>query len=224
MSDPLTPESIAEQVAADWDGDESVKAACLRAAQLCAQQSSARIEILEASCAAMREALERIQEGKGDYSLDPFQHASNTIDAMKELARDALANPAGSELLERLAEAHLASTNKVINEIAEVTRTRTAERDTAIAENAALRRDLEATGRVVLARDDTIAALRGKVEKLMTKIACAWTVDEDNGSYDTTCNRKFVLTDGTPEGNEYFFCPGCGNAVEVLTRKELGEP
>ena len=36
-------------------------------------------------------ALEEIAEGAGPYSMDPLQHASNTIEAMKELARAALA-------------------------------------------------------------------------------------------------------------------------------------
>lgn len=41
------------------------------------------------------EALEEIAEGKGRYSTDPFQHAINTIDDMKELARKALAKARG---------------------------------------------------------------------------------------------------------------------------------
>lgn len=40
-----------------------------------------------------REALTEIAEGKGPFSRDPLTHASNTIDAMKELARQALEAP-----------------------------------------------------------------------------------------------------------------------------------
>jgi hypothetical protein len=35
-------------------------------------------------------ALEEIAKGAGPYSLDPFKHACNTIDAMKRLAVEAL--------------------------------------------------------------------------------------------------------------------------------------
>lgn len=40
---------------------------------------------------ALVKALEEIAEGKGRFSRDQFEHARNTIDDMKELARDALA-------------------------------------------------------------------------------------------------------------------------------------
>lgn len=39
----------------------------------------------------LREALEEIEKGAGPFSCDPLTHASNTIDAMKEQARAALA-------------------------------------------------------------------------------------------------------------------------------------
>lgn len=41
--------------------------------------------------AHLREALEDIAKGEGAYSRDPFEHACNTIDAMKERARAVLA-------------------------------------------------------------------------------------------------------------------------------------
>jgi len=44
----------------------------------------ARIEVLEG-------ALREISEGKGRYSMDPLEHAGNTIEDMKELAKEALA-------------------------------------------------------------------------------------------------------------------------------------
>jgi len=37
-----------------------------------------------------KEALEEIKEGKGRYSMNQLEHASNTIEDMKELATDAL--------------------------------------------------------------------------------------------------------------------------------------
>jgi len=39
---------------------------------------------------AMREALEEIVLGKGPFSLDRFEHASNTIESMKAVAKEAL--------------------------------------------------------------------------------------------------------------------------------------
>jgi len=47
-----------------------------------------KAESLLAKC---REALEEIKLGAGPYSMDPMEHASNTIEAMKELANKALA-------------------------------------------------------------------------------------------------------------------------------------
>lgn len=39
---------------------------------------------------AMRKALEEISRGEGIFSRDPLTHAVNTIDSMKQIARDAL--------------------------------------------------------------------------------------------------------------------------------------
>jgi hypothetical protein len=38
----------------------------------------------------LRLALEEISEGKGRFSHDPFKHACNTIEDMKEIAKTAL--------------------------------------------------------------------------------------------------------------------------------------
>ena len=40
---------------------------------------------------ALVAALLEISKGEGPYSRDPLTHASNTIEAMKQLAQDALA-------------------------------------------------------------------------------------------------------------------------------------
>lgn len=39
----------------------------------------------------MLEALKFIAEGRGAFSLDPLQHATNTINEMKEVARQVIA-------------------------------------------------------------------------------------------------------------------------------------
>ena len=38
----------------------------------------------------MLEALKFIAEGKGSFSMDPLQHAKNTINELKEVARQAI--------------------------------------------------------------------------------------------------------------------------------------
>ena len=38
-----------------------------------------------------REVLKEITEGKGPFSMDPYTHACNTVEAMKELASSGLA-------------------------------------------------------------------------------------------------------------------------------------
>ena len=57
----------------------------------------ARLETFASSLRATRDklrgALEEIAKGEGPFSRDPLTHASNTIDAMKELARAALHAP-----------------------------------------------------------------------------------------------------------------------------------
>jgi hypothetical protein len=41
---------------------------------------------------------------------------------------------------------------------------------------------------------------------------CTWDEDED-GNWDTTCDNKFTLGDGTPKQNSMHFCCFCGGAL-----------
>ena len=50
---------------------------------------------LIASAPSMLETLKQITEGKGRYSMDHLEHASNTIEDMKQLAKDAIAKAEG---------------------------------------------------------------------------------------------------------------------------------
>ena len=50
---------------------------------------------LIAAAPDMYKALKEISEGKGAYSFDPLEHASNTINNMKELAEQALTKAEG---------------------------------------------------------------------------------------------------------------------------------
>jgi hypothetical protein len=44
---------------------------------------------------------------------------------------------------------------------------------------------------------------------------CTWTYDED-GNWRTECGNLHIFIDGTPEQNEYEFCPYCGVKIEEL--------
>ena len=54
------------------------------------------LAVLFASAPAMLEALKEISRGAGPFSRDPLTHADNCIDAMKSLARDAIAKATGA--------------------------------------------------------------------------------------------------------------------------------
>jgi cytochrome c556 len=50
-----------------------------------------RAQAFKAENVRLRKALAEIAKGKGQYDLDPFTHACNTIEDMKQAAKDALA-------------------------------------------------------------------------------------------------------------------------------------
>jgi len=52
--------------------------------------AAAVVEEKEAEIKQLREVLEEISKGEGRYSMDKLEHASNTIEDMKELAINAL--------------------------------------------------------------------------------------------------------------------------------------
>ena len=44
---------------------------------------------------------------------------------------------------------------------------------------------------------------------------CIWR-EEDNGDYicwETSCEKTFCMTEGTPKDNSYNYCPNCGGAL-----------
>ena len=45
-------------------------------------------------------------------------------------------------------------------------------------------------------------------------MSCNWTEDiDDEGTYDTGCNNRFAINEGTPEDNGFIFCPYCGELI-----------
>ena len=41
---------------------------------------------------------------------------------------------------------------------------------------------------------------------------CVWKPDED-GIYDTECENRFEITEGSPRDNKFKFCPYCGKKI-----------
>jgi hypothetical protein len=46
----------------------------------------------------------------------------------------------------------------------------------------------------------------------MEKPACTWEEDIDN-NWSTGCDHVFGFVDGSPEDNEFKFCPYCGGEL-----------
>ena len=51
---------------------------------------------------------------------------------------------------------------------------------------------------------------------LINPPACTWTHDNDEGSWDAECGERWSITEGTPEENNFRFCPGCGRTVKTI--------
>jgi hypothetical protein len=48
---------------------------------------------------------------------------------------------------------------------------------------------------------------------------CIWKKDDplcysEDDSWDTSCGDKFLLIEGTPKENKFFFCPNCGKRIK----------
>lgn len=46
-------------------------------------------------------------------------------------------------------------------------------------------------------------------------LTCEWTEDDD-GSFDTTCENKFEFTWDGPKKNGFKFCPYCGEPLKEV--------
>ena len=46
----------------------------------------------------------------------------------------------------------------------------------------------------------------------MPKDKCYWTEDSD-GNWETDCGNMFTLDSGTPEENDFQYCPFCGKEI-----------
>lgn len=45
---------------------------------------------------------------------------------------------------------------------------------------------------------------------------CAWSEDDDTGSWDTACGEKFQFTVDGPKENGFRHCPYCGRYAKVV--------
>ena len=46
---------------------------------------------------------------------------------------------------------------------------------------------------------------------------CEWRLcDEEANVYDTSCRNPHILIEGTPEENNYKFCPYCGKKIKIV--------
>ena len=47
--------------------------------------------------------------------------------------------------------------------------------------------------------------------------ACEWRLcDEEANVYDTSCRNPHILIEGTPQENNYEFCPYCGKKIKIV--------
>ena len=46
---------------------------------------------------------------------------------------------------------------------------------------------------------------------------CEWRLcDEEANVYDTSCRNPHILIEGTPQENNYEFCPYCGKKIKIV--------
>ena len=43
-----------------------------------------------------------------------------------------------------------------------------------------------------------------------------WLCDEEANVYDTSCRNPHILIEGTPQENNYEFCPYCGKKIKIV--------
>lgn len=57
----------------------------------------------------------------------------------------------------------------------------------------------------------------GKDINVRSNEFCEWIRDNDEFDvYDTKCRNRHVFFEGSPEDNEYVYCPYCGKEIKVV--------
>ena len=62
-----------------------------------------------------------------------------------------------------------------------------------------------------LSKVDSVRLFPKEIE---VKKECEWEYDKETDSYDTDCENKFSIIEGTPKDNEMIFCPYCGAKIK----------
>jgi len=60
--------------------------------------------------------------------------------------------------------------------------------------------------------------VREHIDSVLPDEECKWKEAREFGDiyYETSCGGDIVFTDGTPEENEYRFCPYCGKEIKII--------
>ena len=62
-----------------------------------------------------------------------------------------------------------------------------------------------------------VAEEYGKDINVRSNEFCEWIRDNDEFDvYDTKCRNRHVFFEGSPEDNEYVYCPYCGKEIKVV--------
>lgn len=48
---------------------------------------------------------------------------------------------------------------------------------------------------------------------------CEWVFDAEIECWNTACGQQFVLIEGGPEVNNFYYCPYCGEEISQDTPK-----
>lgn len=59
------------------------------------------------------------------------------------------------------------------------------------------------------------STLLGRAAAAIRARPCTWTLDDNDGFYNTACGGAFWFDNGTPAENKAKFCPYCGGALVV---------
>ena len=66
-------------------------------------------------------------------------------------------------------------------------------------------------------RDAFIDALEIVKQGGVSDDVCEWRLcDEEANVYDTSCRNPHILIEGTPQENNYEFCPYCGKKIKTV--------
>ncbi len=69
---------------------------------------------------------------------------------------------------------------------------------------------------------DALLSLYDEAARPVAAGSCEWTHNEDESSWDTACDNKWMFTEGGPTDNGCKFCPYCGKALSAARGEGAG--